>query len=56
MCKSLSDMNFHFMVSVWPWLNNKSLEDTYGLKEFKIDDTNNLDFFNSDLRVGIIRC
>lgn len=50
MCKSLSDMNFHFMVSVWPWLNNKSLEDTYGLKEFKIDDTNNLDFFNSDLR------
>lgn len=50
MCKSLNDMNFHFMASVWPWLNNKSLEDTYGLKEFKIDDTNNLDFFNSDLR------
>ena len=50
MCRELDDKHFHLMVSVWPWTDNRKLEEAYGLTPYKIDQTNNLDFFHPDLR------
>lgn len=49
MCQELANNHFHLMVSVWPWTNNQALDDKYGLGKYKIDGTNNFDFFHPDL-------
>ena len=53
MCQELKDLNFHLMVSVWPCLRNKKLEEKYGLGAFKLDTvTGNLDFYNPKVRAS----
>ena len=53
MCVQLKKLNFHLMVSVWPCVRNKKLEEKYGLGAFKLDTiTGNLDFYNPKVRAS----
>lgn len=44
--ETLRKHNFHWMVSVWPRIDNPNIEQTYKLKEYQLDGSKNLDFFN----------
>jgi len=51
MIRNLKDMNFHFMVSVWPILRNQGLEKKYDLgKDSKYNDFGFLAFYNPRVR------
>ena len=51
MCQELKSLDFHLMVSVWPCVRNKKLEEKYGLTPFKLDTVSgNLDFYNPQVR------
>jgi len=51
MTDSLDKMNFHLMVSVWPRIDNSTLEKRYNLASHKIDTTSgNLDLWDPSVR------
>ena len=47
MVEELKDLNIKLMVSVWPEVKNKPLEDTYGLK--KIEGSNFIDIYDKEV-------
>ncbi len=47
MCRDLKEMNLQLMISVWPRIDNRKLEERYNLS--KIDKEGNIDFFNPEM-------
>ena len=50
MVDELNSLNINLMVSVWPEVSNKPLLEKYNLDKFKLQKTNNLDFYNAGVR------
>lgn len=55
MCDALDDMHLNLMVSVWPRITNRPLEDRYNLSNNIINKYGNLDFFNPQVRKDYYR-